>query len=108
MGFFRRRVSLGIAGLLAVFFTGGLALAGVQWGAHQTNTVEFCTSCHEMRDNNYAEYKDTIHARNHAGVKAVCSDCHVPHDPMGMVLRKIGAAKDVYDHRLPIERKAEA
>ena len=34
-----------------------------------------------MRDNVYAEYKGTIHDANRAGVRAICSDCHVPKEP---------------------------
>lgn len=98
MNLLRRRFSLGLLGVAALSLAGVGLSAGVQWGVHATSSVEFCTSCHEMRDHNYAEYKDTIHARNHSGVKAGCSDCHVPHDPVGLTLRKIGAAKDVWSH----------
>ena len=45
-----------------------------------TNTLEFCTTCHEMRDTVYQEYKETIHYSNRSGVRAICSDCHVPKD----------------------------
>ena len=51
--------------------------AGLAW----TNTEEFCIGCHEMRDNVYAEYKGTIHDQNRTGVRAICADCHVPHEP---------------------------
>lgn len=77
----------------------GIAAAGVGTATvERTNSVEFCISCHEMKTQNYAEYSHTIHARNRTGVKAICSDCHVPHDALGTVLRKIGAAKDVWSH----------
>jgi cytochrome c-type protein NapC len=61
-----------------------------------TNTEEFCISCHEMRDNVYAEYKDTIHDKNRAGVRAVCSDCHVPRAPLPMLLRKAGTYPEIW------------
>ncbi len=64
----------------------------------RTNTLSFCISCHEMKDNNYKEYKDTIHAKNRTGVKAICSDCHVPHDFVGTLIRKIEASNDLYKH----------
>jgi cytochrome c-type protein NapC len=51
-----------------------------------------------MHDNNYAEYKDTIHAKNAAGVTAICSDCHVPHDVVGLVMHKVGALQDLFYH----------
>ena len=50
------------------------------WGMEVANTLEFCTSCHEMRDYVYQEYKQTIHYQNRFGVRATCPDCHVPHD----------------------------
>ena len=61
-----------------------------------TNSMEFCISCHEMRDNVYQEYKQTIHYTNRSGVRAVCSDCHVPKDWTHKIIRKIQASKEVY------------
>ncbi|MEK8030348.1 NapC/NirT family cytochrome c [Ideonella sp. DXS29W] len=87
----------GVQALLWLLVGVGISIAGQATVAH-TNTLEFCISCHEMKDNNYTEYSHTIHARNRTGVKAVCSDCHVPHDLAGTVVRKIGAAKDVWSH----------
>ena len=49
------------------FLTLGGFLAGVMfWGAFNTalevtSTEAFCTSCHEMHDNTFAELKSTIH-----------------------------------------------
>jgi cytochrome c-type protein NapC len=51
-----------------------------------------------MRDNNYEEYRHTIHASNRTGVKATCADCHVPHALIDTFIRKIKAANDVYHH----------
>jgi cytochrome c-type protein NapC len=66
--------------------------AGLAW----TETESFCISCHEMRDNNYAEYKGTIHDTNRTGVRAICSDCHVPHAPLALIKRKIMATFELY------------
>ena len=76
----------------------GVFFFGFKQALAYTNTTEFCISCHEMRDNNYAEYKTTIHAKNRSGVVAGCSDCHVPHDTVGLLTRKVLAARDVYEH----------
>ncbi|HJV61987.1 MAG TPA: NapC/NirT family cytochrome c [Albitalea sp.] len=77
----------------------GAVVAGAgQVTVARTNTLGFCVSCHEMKNNNFAEYSHTIHARNRTGVKAICSDCHVPHDALGTLVRKIGAAKDIWSH----------
>jgi nitrate/TMAO reductase-like tetraheme cytochrome c subunit len=59
----------------------GLVLSsGFAAALHMSNTLQFCTSCHEMSDNMYAEYQQSPHYKNAAGVRAVCSDCHVPHE----------------------------
>ena len=68
--------------------------AGLAW----TSTEAFCTGCHEMRDNVFAEYKDTIHDRNRTGVRAICTDCHVPREPGPLILAKIRATGDLYGH----------
>jgi cytochrome c-type protein NapC len=61
-----------------------------------TNTLEFCISCHDMR-NNYEEYKKTVHYSNRAGIRAVCSDCHVPKRGWFTEMRrKLIAAQDVW------------
>ena len=61
-----------------------------------TNTLEFCLSCHEMKNTVYQEYKTTIHASNRTGVRAVCSDCHVPKDWIHKMQRKIQASGEVW------------
>lgn len=89
--------ALATAGLV---LSGALLLGGAQTLVARTNTLEFCISCHEMKDNNYAEYKDSVHARNRSGVVAGCADCHVPHGAIDTALRKLGAANDVLHHLL--------
>lgn len=86
--------------VLLLLLAGAAALAAGQRAIAYTNTLEFCISCHEMKNQNYAEYKDTSHARNRSGVKAVCSDCHVPHDGMALLQRKLEASNDVLQHLL--------
>ncbi len=78
-------------------------LAGiVLWGGFNTameatNDLEFCISCHEMRDNVYPEYKKTVHYSNFSGVRAICSDCHVPKSWGYKLLRKIQATHELFD-----------
>ena len=80
------------AGFVAgVFFWGGFNTA-----MEATNTPEFCIGCHEMKDNVYQEYKKTIHYSNRTGVRAYCSDCHVPKDWGHKMMRKIAASKELY------------
>lgn len=84
--------------VLGALIVGGLLLAAGAAGLAWTNTETFCTGCHEMRDNVYAEYKGTIHDVNRSGVRAICSDCHVPRQPGPMLLRKMRASLELYGH----------
>ena len=86
---------LAVGGIGGVVFWGGFNTA-----MEATNTMPFCISCHEMRDNVYKEYKHTIHAQNRTGVSASCSDCHVPKDWVHKVMRKIQASNELFHHFL--------
>lgn len=81
---------------LVSFFLGIIFWGGFNTGMEATNKLEFCISCHEMRDTVYQEYKETIHYKNRTGVRAICSDCHVPKDWTHKMLRKIQASKEVW------------
>ncbi|WP_272715092.1 NapC/NirT family cytochrome c, partial [Escherichia coli] len=59
-------------------------------------TEQFCIGCHEMRDNVYKELQGTIHFTNRSGVRAKCSDCHVPHDWTAKIARKMQASREVW------------
>jgi nitrate/TMAO reductase-like tetraheme cytochrome c subunit len=65
-----------------------------------TNTLAFCTSCHEMDQLVYQEYKETIHYNNPSGVRATCSDCHVPDPWVHKVVRKIKATNELWHKAL--------
>ena len=83
--------------LLSVGFLSGILFwGGFNTAMEATNTLDFCISCHEMRDNVYVEYKKTIHYTNRTGVRAVCSDCHVPKDWAHKMVRKIKASGEVW------------
>jgi nitrate/TMAO reductase-like tetraheme cytochrome c subunit len=82
-----------------IFIVGGIA-GIIFWGGFNTameatNTMEFCVSCHEMEENVYTEYKETIHFQNRTGVRATCSDCHVPDPWVHKVVRKIQASNEL-------------
>ena len=89
------RYSLGVL-LLVGFVSGIIFWGGFNAAMEMTNTEQFCISCHEMRDNVYPEYKETIHYTNRTGVRAVCSDCHVPKEWTYKMIRKIEASKEVW------------
>ena len=83
-----------------LLLAGGFVAGIVFWGGfntalEMTNREEFCISCHEMKDNVYAEYKNTIHYQNRTGVRATCPDCHVPKDWGPKMVRKIQASNEV-------------
>jgi cytochrome c-type protein NapC len=86
-----------LGALLIVGFVAGI----IFWGGFHTameasNTETFCISCHEMEENVYKEYRDTIHYSNRTGVRATCPDCHVPKDWFHKVVRKIKATNELY------------
>jgi len=81
----------------SVFFIGGIVFwGGFHTAVDMTNTLEFCTTCHEMRDTVYQEYKETVHYSNRAGIRAICSDCHVPKDWSHMMARKMRASFEIW------------
>ena len=79
----------------ALFIAGALALGGANAFFSYTNEMTFCTSCHTMRWN-FEEYKQTVHYKNPSGVRATCSDCHVPKDFLPKIYAKVVAVKDIY------------
>ena len=95
----RRKALVVVAAIVAAFglFGVGLVIAGAA-GLAWTNTEEFCIGCHEMRSNVYAEFKGTIHDVNRTGVRAICSNCHVPHEPVALIKRKIRATGELWGH----------
>jgi cytochrome c-type protein NapC len=81
--------------------TGGFVAGIIFWGGFNTgmeatNRLEFCISCHEMKDNVYQEYKKSVHYSNRTGVRAICSDCHVPKDWVHKMERKIQASAELW------------
>lgn len=81
----------------------GVLLGIILWGGfntalRMTNNEAFCISCHEMKENVYEEYTNTIHYSNRTGVRATCPDCHVPKEWEHMAIRKIKASNELYHH----------
>lgn len=105
MQFFRRywlilsrpavHLSLGFVVIIS-FVAGILFWGGFNTAMEATNTEQFCTGCHEMRDNVFPELQRTIHFSNRSGVRAKCSDCHVPHGWTSKMARKMQASKEVW------------
>ncbi len=80
----------------------GSALAGLlfwgafNWAVELSSTETFCVSCHEMSWVN-EEYETRTHNSNASGVRAICSDCHIPKAWGAKMMRKMRATL----HELP-------
>lgn len=88
-------------GLLPLLILGGVC-GIIFWGGFNTfmeytNRLEFCVSCHSM-SKPYEEYKQSVHYSNASGVRAICSDCHVPKEWTPKLIRKIWATKELWFH----------
>ena len=98
--FTRPAVMAGQGVLLTIgLFAGIIFWGGFNTAMEATNTLEFCVSCHEMRDTVYQEYKTSVHFKNASGVRAICSDCHVPHAWVPKMIRKVQASGELW-HKL--------
>lgn len=89
-------------GLIATasFAIGIVFWGGFNWAMEATNTEAFCISCHEMKQNVFNEYRNTVHYANKTGVRATCPDCHVPKEWGHKVVRKIQASNELYHKAL--------
>ncbi len=96
----RRWFLLGIpaGGLLAfvvgVGFTGSF-FAGLQFAS----TDAFCTSCHEMKEP-AQELTQSVHFSNEFGLRAGCSNCHVPPTFVAGLIRHVQASREVWGHMI--------
>jgi cytochrome c-type protein NapC len=83
-------------GVLALAFAGGIVFwGGFNTAMEWTNREAFCIGCHEMKNNVYVEYRNTIHYQNRTGVRATCPDCHVPKEWVPKIIRKVQASNEV-------------
>lgn len=83
--------------LLAIgIMLGILGWGSFNWSVELSNNETFCISCHEMANNPYAEYRDSIHYSNRSGIRATCSDCHVPREWIHKIVRKIRATNELW------------
>lgn len=96
MSFLNTRQCRILVTVLVGFVVGVLFWGGFNWSMEITNTESFCISCHEMENNVYQEYKETIHYRNESGVRATCPDCHVPREWVYKVERKVKATNELF------------
>lgn len=95
LAWLRRPAPVGLMLLIGIV-SGIILWGGFNTAMEYTNTLEFCVSCHEMNQLVYQEYKQSVHYSNPSGVRAICSDCHVPRDWGRKVIRKIKASRELY------------
>ncbi len=85
-----------LGAILFLGFVAGIVFwGGFNTAMEATNTEKFCISCHEMEENVYVEYQDTIHYANRSGVRATCPDCHVPKPWVYKMIRKVQASNEL-------------
>lgn len=100
-----------ILGGLAFMILGMGFLGGTQYVMKATSSTEFCVSCHSMT-HPQAEWEGSVHFSNRKGIRAECSDCHIPEDPMHYVKAKVFAVKDLWHtyvtNKLPDQETYEA
>lgn len=85
---------VGIAAVaLAVF------CAVTAYSLKATSTVEFCTSCHEMKLHQ-EELKFSTHAKDKDGKEITCSNCHIPagYGPRYLSVKIYSGVKDLFVH----------
>jgi len=88
-------IPLGV--ILVVGMIGGMSLLGTSTiFLDKSESLEYCISCHEMENNVYQEYKQTIHYTNRTGVRVVCADCHIPKTWFGRMYGKVNALHQLY------------
>src|SRR5690606_5024757 len=95
-GLWQKLRALGLGTIVVAFGAGIIFWGGFNTVMEWTNTEKFCISCHEMEVNVYQEYRNTIHYQNRTGVRAICSDCHVPKEWVPKMIRKILASRELY------------
>ncbi|KGQ69451.1 nitrate reductase [Chelonobacter oris] len=84
-------------------FIGGIILIAVgaigfwltQTVFHKTSSTEFCISCHSMTTAK-EEWEGSVHFANKLGIRAECSDCHLPPENWHYIKAKFIALKDVW------------
>ena len=81
--------------VLGGIIVGWLTLGGTAYVMNYTSSTEFCLSCHSM-EIPYEEYQGSVHFSNQKGIRAECSDCHIPSEPVDYLITKIKATKDIY------------
>ena len=95
-GLLRRIHATGWIGVASLFIAGVAGWLSFDFVMEETNTEQFCISCHEMKENSFEEYRLSVHASNRSGMRATCPDCHVPQSFGPKMAAKMRASLDLY------------
>lgn len=84
--------------LLIGLVVGATSVIGTQVALAVTGTDEFCgTACHSHEKFVYPDHKASPHYSNRTGVRAMCTDCHVPHTyPAKLIYKAKAGIKDAF------------
>ena len=81
-----------------VAFVAGIAFTGGFFASlTATSTEAFCISCHEMHTP-YTEYTHSVHFSNAIGIRATCSNCHLPPTFWAGLWRNVQSADEGWGH----------
>ncbi|MGB5261369.1 MAG: NapC/NirT family cytochrome c [Gammaproteobacteria bacterium] len=85
-------------GAYIMFTLGAAAVVGSEVAIYASGTEKFCTSaCHSMAAFTAPEWRDSPHNNSASGVRATCSDCHIPHIyPLKLWVKTKAGIKDAY------------
>jgi nitrate/TMAO reductase-like tetraheme cytochrome c subunit len=77
---------------------GAVGVIGTQVALAVSGTDEFCgNTCHSHEKFVYPEHKLSMHYSNRTGVRAMCTDCHVPHTyPAKLIYKAKAGISDAY------------
>ncbi|QSX33729.1 NapC/NirT family cytochrome c [Shewanella avicenniae] len=93
---FKPSAKFSILSLLVIgIVVGVVGYFATQQTLHATSSDAFCMSCHSnhsLRD----EVMASAHGNGRAGVTVQCQDCHLPHNPVKYLVKKIIVSKDLY------------
>lgn len=84
-------------GGVAAFLLGAAFMGGFLGSLSYASTTTYCTSCHEMQQPKQ-ELAQTVHFSNEFGIRAGCSDCHLPPTFFAGLVRHMAAASEVWGH----------
>lgn len=84
--------------LLVGLVIGAVSVVGTQVAVAITGSDDFCgNACHSHAKFVYPEHKESGHYTNRTGVRAMCTDCHVPHDyPAKLIYKAKAGITDAY------------